>query len=106
MDERFLELCRIFEEMDTERLLLLVLVLVQVTNAGIFESMSQAQVDPSANQVQAVEVRDVGMRNGETYAAAYSLYHLPLDLYDLALPLISSHRTRTRTRTQSFLPPR
>jgi hypothetical protein len=69
---------------------------VQATNAGIRESTPQAQVDPSASQVRAVEVRDVGMRNGETYAAAY---HPPLDLYDLALPAISSHPTRTCTRT-------
>jgi hypothetical protein len=89
-----------FAEMEIKRLLL---VLVQVTNAGIRESMSQAQVDPSASQVQAVEVRDVGMRNGETYAAAYSLYDPPLDR-PRPRPtshLISSHRTRTHTCTHT-----
>jgi hypothetical protein len=87
-----------FVEMEIKRLLLLVLVLVQATNAGICELMPQAQVDPSASQVQAVEVRDVGMRNGETYAAAYSLYEPPLDRLcpRPTSHLISSHRTRTR----------
>jgi hypothetical protein len=76
---------------------------VQVTNAGICESMPQAQVDPSASQVQAVEVRDVGMRNGETYAAAYSLYDPPLDRLRPrpTSHLISSHRTRTHTCTHT-----